>query len=175
MTLCALSRHLITDTAFHPPLTGFVACDVYCEDNHSIIAESVVGSRVHRSSPELHANCPLSFTFHPPTHPPTTKLGGDRCNSRSSSSSTRKLCHINGKRTTCLPVLSVPYPPLLRETRTPMLRLRVTAPVESVGDVYHAVSGCNRLSEEFTADGSIVLRVAVELGQVSCGMVVPRR
>lgn len=51
-----------------------------------------------------------------------------------------------------------------------MLRLRVTAPVESVGDVYHAVSGSKRLSEEFTADGSIVLRVAVELGQVSCGM-----
>lgn len=54
-----------------------------------------------------------------------------------------------------------------------MLRLRVTAPVESVGDVYHAVSGCKRLSEEFTADGSIVLRVAVELGQVSYHMVAP--
>eukprot|EP00904_Undaria_pinnatifida_P002513 jgi/Undpi1/12262/HiC_scaffold_5.g01938.m1 len=52
-----------------------------------------------------------------------------------------------------------------RETRIPVLRLKVTAPVESVGDVYHAVSGCKRLSEEFTADGSIVLRVAVELGQ----------
>lgn len=54
-----------------------------------------------------------------------------------------------------------------------MLRLKVTAPVESVGDVYHAVSGCKRLSEEFTADGSIVLRVAVELGQVGCNMLVP--
>lgn len=48
-----------------------------------------------------------------------------------------------------------------------MLRLSVTAPVDSVGAVYHAVSDCQRLSEEFTVGGSIVLRVAVELGQVS--------
>lgn len=53
-----------------------------------------------------------------------------------------------------------------RETRTPMLTLRVRAPVDSVGGVYHAVSNCERLSEEFTADGRVVLRIAVELAQV---------
>ncbi|CAN0367910.1 unnamed protein product [Pylaiella littoralis] len=53
-----------------------------------------------------------------------------------------------------------------RETRTPVLGLTVTAPVESVGSVYHAVSDCRRLSEEFTADGSVILRVKVEVGQV---------
>lgn len=47
-----------------------------------------------------------------------------------------------------------------------MLGLTITAPVGSVGSVYHAVSDCRRLSEEFTADGSVVLRVTAEVGQV---------
>lgn len=41
------------------------------------------------------------------------------------------------------------------------------APVSCVGSVYHAVTECRRLSEEFTADGWVVLRVAVEIAQVS--------
>ncbi|CAN0264974.1 unnamed protein product [Ectocarpus sp. 8 AP-2014] len=53
-----------------------------------------------------------------------------------------------------------------RETRTPVLGLTITAPVGSVGSVYHAVSDCRRLSEEFTAEGSVVLRVTAEVGQV---------
>lgn len=61
-----------------------------------------------------------------------------------------------------------PYrPDLRRETRTPVLELVVKAPVGCVGSVYHAVTECRRLSEEFTADGSVVLRVAVEVAQVS--------
>lgn len=59
-------------------------------------------------------------------------------------------------------------PPIVqRETRTPVLQLSVTAPVGYLGGVYHAVSECQRLSEEFTADGGVALRIAVELGQVS--------
>ncbi|CAM9693149.1 unnamed protein product [Ectocarpus sp. 12 AP-2014] len=53
-----------------------------------------------------------------------------------------------------------------REARTPVLGLTITAPVGSVGSVYHAVSNCRRLSEEFTAEGSVVLRVTAEVGQV---------
>ncbi|CAN0106485.1 unnamed protein product, partial [Hapterophycus canaliculatus] len=53
-----------------------------------------------------------------------------------------------------------------RETRTPVQGLTITAPVHSVGAVYHAVTGCRRLSEEFTAEAAVVLRVAVEVGQV---------
>eukprot|EP00903_Cladosiphon_okamuranus_P012188 g11431.t1 len=52
-----------------------------------------------------------------------------------------------------------------RETRTPVLELVVKAPVGCVGSVYHAVTECRRLSEEFTEDGSVVLRVAVEVAQ----------
>lgn len=53
-----------------------------------------------------------------------------------------------------------------RDTRTPVLKLSVTAPVGSLGGVYHATSECQRLSEDFTEDGSVVLRIAVELAQV---------
>ncbi|CAN0294665.1 unnamed protein product, partial [Ascophyllum nodosum] len=53
-----------------------------------------------------------------------------------------------------------------REIRKPVKRLRVKAPVESVGAVYRAVTDCERLAEEFTADGSVVVSVAVELTMV---------
>lgn len=53
-----------------------------------------------------------------------------------------------------------------RETRTPVVGLTITAAVGSVGSVYHAVSDCRRLSEEFTVEGSVVLRVTAEVGQV---------
>lgn len=59
-----------------------------------------------------------------------------------------------------------PVADVRRETRTPVLELVVKAPVGCVGSVYHAVTECRRLSEEFTTDGSVVLRVAVELAQV---------
>lgn len=67
------------------------------------------------------------------------------------------------------PTNSSPWPlwSLSRETRTPVLGLAVTAPVDSVGSVYHAVSACRRISEEFTADGSVVLRVKVEVDKAS--------
>jgi len=47
------------------------------------------------------------------------------------------------------------------------MKIRIKAPVDSVGGVYHAVSDCERLAEEFTADGSVVVKVAVELSLVS--------
>lgn len=62
---------------------------------------------------------------------------------------------------------STPHSPYYRETRTPVMRIRIKAPVDSVGGVYHAVSDCERLAEEFTADGSVVVKVAVELTLVS--------
>ena len=36
-----------------------------------------------------------------------------------------------------------------------------------MGAVYRAVTDCERLAEEFTADGSVVVSVAVELTMVS--------
>lgn len=48
----------------------------------------------------------------------------------------------------------------------PVARLRITAPMASVGGVYHVVSTYQGLSEEFTADGLLVVTVAVEKNQV---------
>lgn len=59
------------------------------------------------------------------------------------------------------------HSPHYREIRTPVMKIRIKAPVDSVGGVYHAVSDCERLAEEFTADGSVVVKVAVELSSVS--------
>jgi putative IMPACT (imprinted ancient) family translation regulator len=48
----------------------------------------------------------------------------------------------------------------------PQTTLRVEAPMALVGAVYHAVSKCTRVSEEFTAD-SIVMTVTAETAQIS--------
>ncbi|CAM9980930.1 unnamed protein product [Choristocarpus tenellus] len=42
----------------------------------------------------------------------------------------------------------------------------VTAPIQSIGGVYQALACCQRLSEEFTSDNRIRLKVMSEVGQV---------
>lgn len=63
---------------------------------------------------------------------------------------------------------------VLRETLTPVDQVQVSSPIAAIGGVYNAVSDCRRLKEEFTADGMVTLRIAVDVGKVGDSPVIAR-
>ncbi|CAN0482355.1 unnamed protein product, partial [Discosporangium mesarthrocarpum] len=54
-----------------------------------------------------------------------------------------------------------------RESKVPVSTLLVTASMQSIGGVYQAVAGCQRLSEEFTVDNMVRLKITAEVDQVN--------